>query len=231
MHADGRLVAISPYFNDAVVSCGGLLAARPESTVLTVFSGMPLGAGQMTEQDRRSGFKDGRQAVLTRHAQSERALALLGVRGVQMDLLDEQYLDSGDGGRLTGALASALSTLRPRIILMPLGLFHSAHVRVCDAALTIRGLFQRVIWVAYEEASDRGRPGLVQERLATLLRRQIMATPIGIAGNSAPGARKRAVAAHASLACAEGSGGQLPPRDGAPPERYWRLSWQRDKSR
>ncbi|MNL59153.1 hypothetical protein D3C87_1828560 [compost metagenome] len=113
---------------------------------------------------------------------------------------------------------------------MPLGLFHSAHVRVCDAALTIRGLFQRVIWVAYEEASDRGRPGLVQERLAALLRRQIMATPIGIAGNGAPGARQRAVAAHASLAGAEGSG-QFSPRDGTPPERYWRLSWQRDKSR
>lgn len=230
MLADGRMVAISPYFNDAVASCAILLATRPDSTVLTVFSGMPLGAGQLTEQDRRGGYTDGRQAVLARHAQSERALSLLGVHGAQMDLLDEQYLDSGDGGRLTGALACALSTLRPRIILLPLGLFDSAHVRVCDAALAIRGLFQRVVWVAYEEASDSCRPGLVQERLASLLRQQIMATPIGVGEGGAIAARERAVAAHASLD-GEGGAARRAPCNGAPSERYWRLSWKRDKSR
>ncbi|KRC79222.1 GlcNAc-PI de-N-acetylase [compost metagenome] len=230
MLAEGRLIAISPYFNDAVVSCGSLLAGRPDSTVLTVFSGMPLGAGQLSDRDRRSGFKDGRQAVLVRHAQSDRALALLGVQGVQMDLLDEQYLDVGEEGRLTGALAAALSTLRPRIILMPLGLFHSAHVRVCDAALTIRGLFRRVSWVAYEEASDRGRPGAVQERLAFLLHQHIVATPIRLAEGDADGARQRAAAAHASLAGAEGSGYGSPFED-EQMERYWRLSWKRDRFR
>ncbi|MFD4836659.1 PIG-L family deacetylase [Achromobacter sp. NPDC058515] len=230
MLADGILVAISPYYNDAVVSCGGLLAARPGSTVLTVYSGLPLAVGQLSDWDRRCGFVDGRQAMLTRHAQSVQALALLGVQGEQMDLLDDQYLDNGDGGRLTGALAAALSTLRPRIILTPLGLFHAAHVRVCDAAITIRGLFRRVIWLAYEEASDRSRPGAVQERLATLLRRQITATPIAVADAADPRVKQRAIAAFDSLAAGP-CGGRSQPWDGAQAERYWRLGWQRDGQR
>src|SRR6478752_3072849 len=42
MLREGRLIAVSPCLNDAVVSCAGLLAARPDSTVLTVYSGLPL---------------------------------------------------------------------------------------------------------------------------------------------------------------------------------------------
>lgn len=228
MLEDGRLVAVSSYFNDAVVSCAGLLAARAGSAVLTVFSGMPLGAAQLSERDRRSGFKDAREALLARHAQSNHALSLLGVQGAQMDLLDEQYLESGEGGRLTGALAAALSALRPRIILIPLGLFRPGHIRVCDAGLTIRALFPHVVWIAYEEAADGTPPGAVQERLAFLLGRRITATPTGLAPEGdAGGARQRAIAARASLADPCGSGNT--PGPGRHPERYWRLSWKRDK--
>ncbi|MEN4918917.1 PIG-L family deacetylase [Achromobacter spanius] len=228
MHEDGRLVAVSSYFNDAVVSCGCLLAARPGSAVLTVFTGMPLGAAQLSDRDRRSGFKDAREALLARHAQSDRALSLLGVQGAQMDLLDERHLESGEGGRLTGALAAALSALRPRIILIPLGLFSPGHIRVCDAGMTIRALFPRVVWIAYEEAVDGAPPGAVQERLAFLLRQRITASPFGLAQDAhADGARRRAMAAWASLEDQDCAGSAAAPA--RHPERYWRLSWKQDK--
>ncbi|KRA01677.1 hypothetical protein [Achromobacter sp. Root565] len=235
MLREGRLIAVSPCFNDAVVSCAGLLAARPDSTVLTVYSGLPLAPEAGSAADRCSGFKNGRQAVLDRRARNERALSLLGVRGVQMDLLHDAYLESGEEGRLTGALASALSALRPRVVLLPLGLHSAAHVRVSEAGLTLRALFQRVEWIAYEEVAD-AEPGAVQERLADLLGRRILASPLDVGTEvDVFAARQRALAARGSLA--------LDPPDAAPgkapgtapgalasrPERYWRLSWRREK--
>lgn len=229
MLREGRLIAVSPYFNDAVVSCAGVLAARPDCTVLTVYSGMPLGAGDLSDRDRRAGFRNGREAVQARQSYSERALSLLRARAVQMDLLDGQYLQSGEAGRLTGALAAALSALRPRVILMPLGLCDPGQTRVSDACLTIRALFQRVDWIAYEEISD-SEPGVVQERLAGLLRQRILATPVSLAldtdGN--PG-RKRAAAARSSLATLDRRMA-TESAPGAPAERYWRLAWRRERS-
>lgn len=227
MLREGRLIAVSPCFNDAVVGCAGLLAARPDSTVLTVYSGMPLGASQLVDADRRAGFKSTREAVLARHAQSERALALLGVRSAQMDLLPDHYVQSGEEGRLTGALASALSALRPRVILMPLGLSRAVYVRISDACLTIRALFQRVEWIGYEEVAE-AEPGAVQERLANLLRRRILASPLDVGAEvDVARARQRAEAARNSLTL-DGHDGE-PAASASCPERYWRLSWRRDR--
>lgn len=232
MLREGRLVAVSSCFNDAVVSCAGLLAARPDSTVLTVYSGLPLVADAISAADRDCGVKNGRQAVLDRRARNDRALSLLGVRGVQMDLLHDEYLESGEEGRLTGALAAAVSALRPRVVLMPLGLCSAAHVRVSEACLTLRALFHRVEWVTYEEVAE-AEPGAVQQRLADLLGRRILASPLDVGPEVDVGrARQRALAARSSLA--------LDPLDAQPDmslagasafraERYWRLSWRRDK--
>lgn len=226
MLREGRLIAVSPCFNDAVGGCAGVLAARPDSTVLTVYSGLPLPAGFANGEDSADRLASDRQAVLARQASSERALSLLGVRGVQMDLVADPHPDSGMAGRLTGALASALSALRPRVILMPLGLCGAAQLQVSDACLTARALFSRVEWIAYEEVAD-AEPGAVQERLAGLLRRRILASPFD-AGAEGDGTRglQRALAARNSLAAdvKAGQTGTLPSR----PERYWRLSWRRE---
>lgn len=235
MLREGRLVAVSPCFNDAVVGCAGLLAARADSTVLTVYSGLPLAPHADSAADRDGGVKNGRQAVLDRRARSDRALSLLGVHGVQMDLLHDEYLESGEEGRLTGALASAVSALRPRVVLMPLGLSSAAHVRVSEACLTLRALFQRVEWVTYEEVAE-AEPGAVQERLAELLGRRILASPLDVLAEvDVERARQRASAARSSLAL-DPPGAQPGTEPGTQPgastsraERYWRLSWRRDK--
>ncbi|HAP26466.1 MAG TPA: hypothetical protein DCR74_12780 [Achromobacter sp.] len=208
-----------------------MLAARPDSTVLTVYSGLPLGADTVSAADRACGFKNGREAVLDRRARNDRALSLLGVRGVQMDLLHDEYLESGEEGRLTGALAAAVSALRPRVVLMPLGLRSAAHVRVSEACLTLRALFQRVEWVTYEEVAE-AEPGAVQERLAGLLGRRILASPLDVGAQvDVDRARHRALAARHSLALNQPGAQPVtePPASASRPERYWRLSWRRDK--
>lgn len=224
MELSGRVVAISPHFDDAVFSCGNWLATRPGSTVLTVYSGVPHSGTPLPDWDRRCGFERADQAMLARHEENRAAMAVLGARGLGLGLLDSQYGEPGaDTGRITGALAAALTTLRPDVVLAPLGLFHQDHLRASDAALVVWRLFREVLdstWLAYEEALYRRKPGLVQQRLAQLRGQRIRVTPLS--GPQYLGNRKtRAVAAYASqleaLGLAPGQG------DDAAPERYWRL--------
>ena len=227
MDLAGTVVVISPHFDDAVFSCGEWLAARPGSTVLTVYSGVPSSSTPLPDWDRRCGFNRADQAVLARHEENRAAMAVLGARGLGLGLLDDQYgHPPADAGRITGALAAALTTLRPEVVLAPLGLFHQDHLRASDAALMVWRLFRDVMnstWLAYEEALYRGKPGLVQQRLAELRAQDIRVTPL--AGPQYRGDRKtRAVAAYASqleaLGLVPGQG------DDAAPERYWRLEFE-----
>ncbi|CAP42734.1 PIG-L deacetylase family protein [Bordetella petrii] len=223
MDSQGRLVVISPHFDDAVFSCGEWLAARPGGTVLTVYSGVPSHTAPLPDWDRRCGFERADQAVMARHEENRAAMAVLGARGLGLGLLDDQYQGpANEAGRITGMLAAALTTLRPAVILAPLGLFHRDHLRVSDAALTVWRLFSTLgsSWLMYEEALYRRKPGLVQQRLADLQAQHVRATPQ--AGPRPGGDHKlRAVAAYASQLDALG----LTPGQGddAAPECYWRL--------
>ncbi|CAM4107232.1 PIG-L deacetylase family protein [Bordetella tumulicola] len=224
MDLQGNTVVISPHFDDAVLSCGAWLATYPGSTVLTVYSGVPPSTVPLPDWDRRCGFERADQAVMARHEENRTAMEILGARGLGLGLLDSQYEGaSRETGRITGMLATALTTLRPTVVLMPLGLFHADHLRVSDAALTVWRLFRQAMhntWLAYEEALYRRKPGLVQQRLADLRAQHIQVTPK--AGPPYDGGRKtRAVAAYASqlepLGLTPGHG------DDAAPECYWSL--------
>ncbi|MBO9353803.1 PIG-L family deacetylase [Bordetella petrii] len=229
MDVPGKVLAISPHFDDAVFSCGAWLAACPGSTVLTVYSGVPPSTAPLPDWDRRCGFQRADQAMMARYEENRAAMAVLGARGLGLGLLDDQYHGPPlEAGRITGMLATALTTLQPDIVLAPLGLFHRDHVRVADAALTVWRLFQQSLggtWLAYEEALYRRKPGLVQQRLADLHAQHIRATPA--AGPPYLGERKtHAVAAYASQLDALG----LMPGQGddAAPERYWRLGLEEE---
>lgn len=216
-------MTISPHYDDAVLSCGNLLAVRPGSTVLTVFTGVPPDAASVTtDWDRRCGFEHALQAMKTRGEENRAALSLLRLQGKELGLLDAQYAASDRDSRLTAALAAALSRLQPRIVIMPLGLFHSDHMQVSDAALRIRGLFRRCLWLAYEDVPYRDKPGLVQGRLADLKAHHVMATPATMCAARSP-RKPRAVQAYRSQL--EALGYPDCAQAGELEERYWHLAW------
>jgi len=218
---DGRLVVVSPHLDDAVLSCGSLLAQRPGSIVVTVFAGVPCAQGPLTDWDRRCGFHSGRQAMLARRGENARALALLDAESVLLDLLDHQYRDPAqpvDGERV---LARTLRALQPTTVLLPLGLFHDDHLWVAEACLAMRGAGLPCAWVAYAEALYRTKPGLMQRRLAALLDRGICATPMFLGGHD--GLKTKCVAVRAYASQVEPLGLEAAEGDTGRAELYWAL--------
>jgi LmbE family N-acetylglucosaminyl deacetylase len=222
----GHIAAISPHLDDGVASCGALLAAYPGSTVITVFAGAPPATVPLTEWDQRCGFADGAAAMAQRCAEDDKAMHVLKAQPVRLPFLDDQYLRAmARSGlkveRIATALAQALDQAKSRTVLFPMGLFHTDHILVSDAVLTLfRGMPDR-LWVAYEDALYRTKPGLLHARLVQFYTRGISLTPIlfGVAPNIHR--KATAVAAYASqlkeLGVKKGEG------DAAAPERYWLL--------
>lgn len=214
-----RIVVVSPHLDDAVLSCGALLGARPGSTVVTVYTGMPDAAHVLTDWDRRCGFGSAAEAMRERRREDARAMALVRGRGRALGFLDSQYAACADAclPALTEALMRTLAELRPDAVAIPLGLLHADHVRVSDAGLMVRDAWRGPAWLAYEDVPYRCLPGIVQARFARLHGRGVIAAPADLALDTR--AKPRAVAAYASQL----KGLQRAPADLGREERYWHL--------
>jgi LmbE family N-acetylglucosaminyl deacetylase len=149
---DDRLnLILSPHFDDAVLSLGGLIAKMPErAIVITVFAGTP--AESVTARwDRRSGFASAAEAMHARSIENDRALAVLGVpkRAIcSLDHIDDQYRRLRHSGKepeaqLRSAIARDVRRLladhQNRVNLFaPASAWHPDHRIVTDAVLELR---------------------------------------------------------------------------------------------
>ena len=78
MDIPASIIVISPHLDDAVFSCGNLIAASHAAMVVTVFAGEPAPAPGAPEWDLAAGFSSGAQAVRARRQEDGRALRRLG---------------------------------------------------------------------------------------------------------------------------------------------------------
>ena len=82
---------LSPHFDDAVLSVGGLLAREgPNSVVASFFGGAPA-TPVLTEWDARAGFRDSSEATAARVLENQKALRFLGV--AQKNIRNYCYLN------------------------------------------------------------------------------------------------------------------------------------------
>ncbi|KRB15087.1 PIG-L family deacetylase [Achromobacter sp. Root170] len=214
------LAVISPHLDDAILSCAGLLAARPGSTVVTVYTARAPTPNLLTDWDRRCGFANAAAAMECRLAEDREALRSVGATGKGLDFLDSQYTSTADEDAplITERLFYLLMRLAPATVVMPLGLFHSDHVRVSDAALMIRDALPGVAWFGYEDVPYRQQQGVVQARLSQLQERGVTATPAHLAVDAA--GKARAIGVYASqLMGLDSTALKL-----AVHETYWRLT-------
>jgi LmbE family N-acetylglucosaminyl deacetylase len=224
------LCVISPHLDDAVLSCGDLLVASPDATVLTVFAGAPPGGAEAGPWDRLSTGESSAGAALgVRLAEDDRAMAVVGARSVRLPLLDSQYRSGPVPlAKLAVAVGAALGPIAPTTVLAPLGLRHEDHVAVSNACLAVART-SRADWHLYEEQPyGAAWPELVEPRLATIRAAGASLEPMPVARGR--GAKAEAIAGYGSQVVALRR--YVPHFDdgitGA--ERRWRLTYERPTS-
>lgn len=220
------LFVVSPHFDDAAFGCGMLLALHPGSTVCTVFAGRPA-VPMSTSWDRRAGFAHSDDALDARRREDDRALAILGARGVRLGFLDSQYDTPQSKQAIADALLGAWRAAGEPPVVAPLGLFHSDHRLASDAVCDLLASGALPSALAYEDALYRRIPNEMRARHEALARRGLeldAALPAALApftGARAAAPKWRSVRAYRSQLRAFND---AYPHDLAEPERYWRLS-------
>ncbi|MDR5739518.1 MULTISPECIES: PIG-L family deacetylase [unclassified Caballeronia] len=232
-----RLLVISPHLDDAVFGCGASLAGASHPRVCTVFTGCPA-QDLHTDWDAQCGFTSALQAMAARIEEDKRALGILGAAPFHLGFLDSQYVpDAAQSAKPTResiahALTDAIDEHRPDALLIPLGLFHSDHILVHEAACDAWQKRPGVTCYGYEEGLYRRMSGAVQQRMADLLERGIEATPFNPPLPAPAELQRRhalkheAVSAYASQLKAFGDDGY---DDVFMPERYWQLAPAKDR--
>ena len=178
------VTVVSPHLDDAVLSCAGLIAGAPATTVLTVFAGIPPARDAATPAeflpgstfwDQASGFAEGDDVVGLRRAEDRAALAHLGATARWLDFLDSQYViepgESAGPADIAASIRAAIGELQPATIAFPLGLEHTDHKRTHEACfLLLKESPELAInWVAFVDVPYRARyRGQADLRLARL---------------------------------------------------------------
>lgn len=236
------LTVISPHLDDAVFSCGSLIAAASDAVVITVLAGMPDADAPLPDWDRAAGFASASQAVANRRREDARGLGMLGARPEWLQFLDGQYGKRNDPESLMAGLAASPALKRGGTVVAPMGLFHSDHMLVSHACMLLRATIMQmetagagaatddsaptppVQWLFYEDAIYRRLPGMVQSRLLGWWQAGLLASPVHFPTASWHASKMSAVEAYESQLPLFNPG-QL--ADIGAPERYWSLDIMR----
>lgn len=220
----GRLLAISPHLDDAVLSCAGLIAARPGAVLLTVFAGRPAPGTPLTSWDEDCGFHQGEDVIGRRREEDAAAARILGASVVWLDFLDRQYQSSPPLDAIASAIEDIVRARDPGEVVLPLGLFHSDHHLASDASLLLAARDGSRTWMAYEEAPYHTLPNAVDQRKAELEARgwRLRRAPRSIdAGEQA--LKRQAVASYRSQLAGLATPGRLGHLAAFGAERYWEV--------
>ena len=137
-HMTAPWLVISPHFDDAVLSCGHLLARSPGSIVLTVCSGIAPSGVAASDWDEAGGFATAEEATLGRRGEDAKALRVLGASQVTADILDGPYRTSTSDvhERATHWIETVIDEVTPQRIVIPLGSpDHGDHVLTREVAM------------------------------------------------------------------------------------------------
>ncbi|MCU1483807.1 MAG: LmbE family protein [Actinomycetia bacterium] len=210
-------MVVSPHLDDAVLSCGQLLAGSPGCEVVTVFTAGPPTWEEPTPWDVSCGFAPGDDVMAVRKGEDTSALAVLGAHPRWLDVVEGQYDPTTTVEALAERLASVLAGVEGSPVLVPLGLYHPDHRKVADAVDLVRPNRPDIEWWAYaDQPYAELEPASVPVRLA---QRGITTEP------SAPGPLADVRAKRAALRRYRS---QVRPLRGSIPkalraERCWRL--------
>jgi LmbE family N-acetylglucosaminyl deacetylase len=237
----GRIVVVSPHFDDALLGAAHLLATYPGSTVITVLGGRPPSYPvEVTDWDACGGFMAGDDVVAARRQEDAAATAFLEAAPVWLDFADHQYLAKEERPRATDvapALASAIAAARPTAVFLPMGLANPDHVLTHDAGLRVRSELgdgeAAPAWFCYEDHGYKHIPGILAWRVATLFKAGLWPTPAVVPVEPDMDRKRAAIAFYKSQIAPLERDHVLSERLAANvPEQYWRIApppagWER----
>lgn len=220
------LVIVSPHLDDAVLSCGQLMAGRPDVVVVTVFAGVPSSPRLSTSFDRQSGWQGARAAVIGRRHEDRQACDVLAARPVWLSFPDSQYGEHVDVYDVASSIAAAVVESGARVAVGPVGLAHPDHLLVARAwniaARRIVDAGAESAWV-YEELPARVLwPEQVVDALGQWRARH-WEPRLGFLGTGPRDVKRQAIACYRSQLWAP----ELDDANLHVPERLWRL-WPAD---
>ena len=160
--SDGSSLFVSPHLDDAVLSCGRLMAGLTGVTVVTALAGSPDRWDEVTGWDQACGFATGDDVLAARLSEDRAALRILGARQRTINGLDDQYgPQPGRPGLVRDGIESALADLAPQSCAIPLGLQHPDHIEVRNVALLVAAQAPSPpVWTVYEDLPyGRNDPG------------------------------------------------------------------------
>jgi LmbE family N-acetylglucosaminyl deacetylase len=213
------LVVISPHLDDAVFSCGALIA-KHQTRVVSICSGMPAEEVPPGDFDVMAGFRSGADAIRQRRVEDVQAAAVLGCEMVHMGCVEDQYdRESGHPDRVRRAVDAALESVEAGDILLgPLGLRNPDHELVryafCDRVVAM----DCAAWL-YEELPYRA---LWPQHVIPAIKASGCDAASEYFGDTAPAIKHRALRCYVT---------QLVGMDTQPlllPERYHRLKGKAD---
>lgn len=170
---------VSPHLDDAVLSCGQLLVARPGSHVVTVFSSGPQSVDPLPFWDRMcESFEPGDDVMAIRRDEDDAALDMAGAIGHRLGFWDGQYRmappvrlarlrpakvravrarhrDDGLSASVRDGIAAKVAELGLSTWFVPLGLQAGDHEVVASACLDVAAQMPAITWIAYEELPYR----------------------------------------------------------------------------
>jgi LmbE family N-acetylglucosaminyl deacetylase len=144
---------VSPHLDDAVLSCGRLLARLEGAAVVTALAGSPDRWDELTGWDAACGFVAGDNVMAARLSEDRAALGVLKARQRTVEGLDDQYgPQPGRAHLIRAGIESALAELEPHSCAIPLGLQHPDHIEVRRVALLVAAQAPTpLVWTVYEE--------------------------------------------------------------------------------
>lgn len=155
------LIVLSPHFDDAALSCGQLMAGRPDVVVVTAFTGTPNRTRMLTSYDKDCGFHSAGQAMLARRLEDRAAMDVMeAAPGVHLGLLDNQY-DPGKGWTdtieaIAEGVAKAIYEFEPQVVVGPVGIAHPDHLLCAAATRLLAGdAYTDLDWWLYEDLPSR----------------------------------------------------------------------------
>jgi LmbE family N-acetylglucosaminyl deacetylase len=221
-------VFLSPHLDDAVLSCGQVIAGNAPSTVVTIMAGHPRSEAVLTPYDKSCGFANSVEAMRTRQNEDRMACAVLGAETIHCSGLDVQYRQEGRGSAwrdtltqlewlvMTGGAGPGFG--KEDVWFIPMGLEHQDHGIVADVAMNFCKKNGFAAYV-YEDLPYRVLlPEVAMKRFKDLWNRGVITEPLEDPARVTDRSQKReAILRYESQLVA------LDVDAACVPERYWRL--------